>query len=713
MSKFYSTIFIIVALQSLSFSQSWKHIGLSDPAEVFEPNPGDLYPYGIGVIWDLKFEPGYDGKKNTRLFATGISSGLWLSPSGRGNDWILLNTDFLPETSVGDFAINPKDRNKIIIGTGLPKIRQSRNRDLFALPRGKGIFKGKISKNKVKWKLIPNQRFHEGDLIKNDSVFWNEKTKCVGRLCYSGTSDLILVVIEEETKVKYNSSIYKSENGGIDWYLKASYKNLFFHDLDINPTNPKNIVASFSYDPNEPGHIFESNDFGETWNAIFSSSPELNEEGFYKTCYDNEKSARLWICKTTTYSNDIYIRSSENELAPFKKFRQWHNAGSCSAFDISGFGNDYFSAGSVSLNCAFGDKFQNITPEMHSDIRCIAYYPGSRDLVVGNDGGVSLVVFDSLSKSYIVSDLSRGLAIGRITSISSWSKDNYGFANWDNSCRWANPGEKNVKFMDLFGNESTVFEINHNAFLDGSAGPTNAILYTFDTNFSFAQRELYYGDFFTFLPGQSKFLYINGTQMHRVNYSGGYSTDSIIYTHPQGDKYFLQPRVAASNSSIIYTATQQQGAYYHFQVFKSEDGGDTWIEYNIQDYGGFLSDIAINPIDPNKICVGSVNGEVFFSENSGLSFSTNTLPLEAGPVNSLVYINSERVLAACDYGLWISKRNWFGETEWKPFNDLLKKKAVKLPNCRITDVEFLPREGIIRAAAMGRGVFELEIKKLF
>ncbi len=699
-------------LPIVCFTQSWKQIGITNPASVFEPNPGDLYPYGIGVVWDLKFEPGYNGKNNTRLFATGISSGLWLSPGGRGNDWTLLNTDFLPETSIGDFAIHPKNRNKIIIGTGLAKIRQSRNRDLFGLPKGKGIFRGVISKkNKISWHQVPGL-YHEGEIIKTDSAFWNEKTKCIGRLCYTAdASSMIMAVIEEETKTRYNSYIFKSDDNGNNWYLKGSYKNLFFHDLDMNPSDQKNMVASFSYDGIAPGHIYESTDGGETWNAIFSSSPELNEEGFFKTCYDNEIPARLWICKTTTYKNEIFIRTSDNKLNAYKNYRQWHNAGSCCAFAISTYNNNFFSAASVSLNCVYNDKFQNITPEMHSDIRCIAYYPGSRDMVVANDGGASLVIFDSVAKSYKVSDISIGLEIGRVTNISG-SFANYGFANWDNSCRWVNSRQKLYKFMDLFGNESTVFEMNDSAFLDGSAGPTNASLYTFDSNLAVTQHEYYGGEFFTFIPHTRKFLYVNGTQLHRVDYSGQASIDNIIYTHPQGDKYFLQPRIFSSNPDIIYTATQQQGAYYHFQVFKSMDGGQTWKEHNTQPYGGSLSDIAINPVDHQKIAVGSVQGEVFLSDNSGLSFTDSRLPSEAGAVNTLTYINGHWILAACDHGLWILNEEGFSG-EWIPFNDLLKRKAMKLPNCRITDLEYMPEAKIIRAATMGRGIFECDVKKLF
>jgi hypothetical protein len=712
MLKINSAFCFLLFLPLVSFTQSWKQIGIINPSDIYGPQ-ADLYPYGIGVVWDVKFEPQYNRKKFTRLYATGVSSGLWLSPGGKGNDWILLNTDFLPETSIGDFAINPKNRNKIIVGTGLPKMRESRNKDLFGLPRGRGIFKGNISKkNKVNWHRIPDQVFHDGEISKSDSVFWNEKTKCVGRLCYSAdASAIILVVIEEETKTRYNSYIYKSVNDGGDWYLKASYKNLFFQDLDINPTNPKDMVATFSNDSKAGGHIFESNDMGETWNAIFTSSPELNEEGFYKTCFDNEIPARLWICKTTVNNNAVFIRTNEVQLVLLGNFSQFHNAGGCSAFDISRLSNNYFSTGSLNLNCTFNNKSQSITYEMHSDIRCIAYYPGSADMVVANDGGVSLVDFDG--RSYKVEDISRGLEIGRVTKISSSSKDNYGFANWDNSCRWVNANEKRFKFMDLFGNEATVFAINDSAFLDGSAGPTSAALYTFDSTLHLKQHDYYSGNYFTFIPHKKKFLYVDGTQLHRVNYSGNRATDSIINTHPQGDKNFLQPRVSLGNSNIIYTGTQQQGAYYHFQVFKSVDGGDTWTQYNTQAYGGSLSDIAINPDDPDKICVGSIQGEVFFSTNSGLSFSNNTMPVNAGAINTLTYIDSGRVLAACDYGLWICRTNENGEKEWMLFNDLLRRKATKLPNCRISDVEYLPREKIIRAATMGRGVFECEIKNLF
>jgi hypothetical protein len=237
-------------------------------------------------------------------------------------------------------------------------------------------------------------------------------------------------------------------------------------------------------------------------------------------------------------------------------------------------------------------------------------------------------------------------------------------------------------------------------------------LYTFDSTLKITQGQYYYGDFFSFIPHQKRFLYCHDQQLRRVNYGIWPATDSLIYTHPRNDKTFLQPRFAPGNSNIIYTATQQQGANFHFQVFKSMDAGNTWTEFNKQAYDGFLTDIAVDPDDPSKICVGTIEGKVFFSMNSGLSFSPNTLPDEAGVVNSLTYMNSGVVLAACDYGLWVYCKGLFGMMEWRKFNDQLPRKAMKLPNCRITDVEYLPANKLIRAATMGRGVFECQLKKL-
>jgi hypothetical protein len=346
-----TAVFFFVLIAFSGLPQGWKQVGISDPAQIYEPNPGDLYPYGIGVIWSLKFEPRYDGNKRTRLYATGLSSGLWLSPGGKGNDWQLLNTDFLPETSVGDFAIDPNDRNKIIIGTGLPKIRQSRNKDLFALPKGRGIFKGKISGNgTVKWKLIPDQYFHEGDMLKDNAAFWHERTKCVGALQYAPDGrSIILAVIEELAVLKYRTCIYRSDDGGYNWYLKIALDNLFLHELEPDPTNAGAMVLSCAFETNAPSHFYESRDGGNTWEAILTGNKTLDEEGcFFKLCYDNDVPARLMIAKISRYGNEVFLRSADTIL-PVQRFRQWHNAGGCSAFDVSSYSNDWYSIGSVNM----------------------------------------------------------------------------------------------------------------------------------------------------------------------------------------------------------------------------------------------------------------------------------------------------------------------------------------------------------------------------
>ena len=76
MRKLFLSFGLMVVLFGHAQTQGWKQIGISDPAAIHGPSAGDLYQYGIGVIWDLKYEPQYASPKNTRLFATGVSSGL-------------------------------------------------------------------------------------------------------------------------------------------------------------------------------------------------------------------------------------------------------------------------------------------------------------------------------------------------------------------------------------------------------------------------------------------------------------------------------------------------------------------------------------------------------------------------------------------------------------------------------------------------------------
>jgi hypothetical protein len=132
--KLKKLIAILWMLPAISFAQNRSTIYdyavnfSKEKADKYHPNWTCLGPSGIpeggnsgkgiGQIHRIAFDPGYDGKTNTTLYAGSAFAGLWRSEDD-GKNWKVVNTDTqLPITSAVGIAINPKDRNEIFICTG-------------------------------------------------------------------------------------------------------------------------------------------------------------------------------------------------------------------------------------------------------------------------------------------------------------------------------------------------------------------------------------------------------------------------------------------------------------------------------------------------------------------------------------------------------------------------------------------------------------------
>lgn len=73
---------------------------------------------GVGQIHRIAFDPNY-GISNQTVYASSGFGGLWRSEDD-GYNWVNVNTDHLPMTTVADVAVCPTNGNILYIGTGLP-----------------------------------------------------------------------------------------------------------------------------------------------------------------------------------------------------------------------------------------------------------------------------------------------------------------------------------------------------------------------------------------------------------------------------------------------------------------------------------------------------------------------------------------------------------------------------------------------------------------
>ncbi|MEW5878580.1 MAG: hypothetical protein AB1751_10990 [Acidobacteriota bacterium] len=99
-------------------------------------------------------------------------------------------------------------------------------------------------------------------------------------------------------------------------------------------------------------------------------------------------------------------------------------------------------------------------------------------------------------------------------------------------------------------------------------------------------------------------------------------------------------------------------------LFASGDGGESWVELSevpLEWYEGIsrlpeVSVLAVHPQKPHLLFAGGSNGEIFRSTNGGSSWIAAQLPEQRGAVSSIAFSpeDPERIYAATAWGLWVS-----------------------------------------------------------
>ncbi len=166
----------------------------------------------------------------------------------------------------------------------------------------------------------------------------------------------------------------------------------------------------------------------------------------------------------------------------------------------------------------------------------------------------------------------------------------------------------------------------------------------------------------------------------------------------------LASALAIPTTSRIYVGTDN-GRIYRLNLV-----GGAWS--NPVSLGrpatGFVSDIMIDPTNPNRIWVtyssvasGTVGGGVFRSDNAGASWQNVSAGLPQIAINAVELdpLHPDTVFVAADVGVY---RSVNAGAVWTSFNN-------ELPNALVKDLIFHARSRLLRAATQARGVWEIAV----
>lgn len=153
------------------------------------------------------------------------------------------------------------------------------------------------------------------------------------------------------------------------------------------------------------------------------------------------------------------------------------------------------------------------------------------------------------------------------------------------------------------------------------------------------------------------------------SYDGGDSWEELTNGLPTlaEDKGRIGIDISASNPDILYTIYADSIGYFN-GVYKTEDGGDSWIRTNdnslssaYYSYGWWFGRIKVDPVDPDNAFV--IGFDIYRTQNGGMSWSNqsgNNVHVDQHAVH-IHPSNNNFVLLGNDGGLYISHN---GGTTW-------------------------------------------------
>jgi photosystem II stability/assembly factor-like uncharacterized protein len=159
---------------------------------------------------------------------------------------------------------------------------------------------------------------------------------------------------------------------------------------------------------------------------------------------------------------------------------------------------------------------------------------------------------------------------------------------------------------------------------------------------------------------------------------------------------FRSLAIAKSNSKCIYAANANT-------LFKTTDGGQSWLNITAGLPSNSMTYIDVHPYDQNKVWVtfsGYTAGEkIYYSSTGGNTWNNISGTLPNLPANCVTYLHPDRMFIGMDVGVYYRDITM---TDWSPF-------MKNMPNVEVSEMEVNLPANKLRAATYGRGIWETKI----
>ncbi len=635
-----------------------------------------------------------DPVDNQIIWAGSANGGLWKSTNG-GDSWLPVADD-IPTLEISEVAINPKNRNEMLVGTGVDRVQT------FTLKPGIGVLRS--ADRGLTWSLT-SFSYNVSQSISVSSIIWHPSDETIVYMAAS-------------------NGFWKSEDGGQNWTLKRSGRNA---DIEINVNDPDVIYALFRQDG-----IYKSEDGGESWAkqtnglpsgsviglgdiTICDSMPEVlytsisNSdswalEGFYKTENGGQSWTKITNAPNVTcqpgnstscigwFVNECAVSPVDPDLVFLGGVQMWRSDDGGKSWTW----HDYLSNGTGYDNSGL----------VYVDQWDIGFDPFEPETVyIFNDGGIqksynSGKTWLKKSDDLVTAHVYRIASALTDTNIVIGGFQDHGLQVLDNS-------NGNTTWNRWTTNDGTQVIVD----------PTN--------------EDVFYGSFFF--------------GSHYKNAFGGanwlFTTVSINSGITEGGVQFAPLVLDEQNPEVLYTASVSK-------IYKTTNRGSLWKSVAAIPN---VHTLAIDQVNSSIIYAHSYTGNnwsIWRSENAGENWNQinhNTIPtwrvvdLESDPshegtlyaVRNSAFANSDHIKKSVDYGeTWVDITSNLpdintnaiaispyspdhlylatdlgvfvsvdGGKEWNEYND-------GLPLTYVSDIHYHPVDRTVRISTLGRGVYK-------
>ncbi|MBK7852746.1 MAG: T9SS type A sorting domain-containing protein [Bacteroidetes bacterium] len=653
--------------QNLRTTANWSFIGPS----VIPSNGG-----GAGKANCVVIDPG--NPQNIWIGSSG--GGIWKTNDG-GNSWSTTTDQQLPTLVIIDLALNPVNTN-ILFASLLQGVFKSTDG---------GNTWGPTSLDKTSYRIEMDPS--NPDIILSSCVDGMYRTTDGGNTwsqVTTGTS-----IYERVNDIEFNPGnpniVYAS---GYTIILRSTDNGLTWTQTSTGlPSAPFGMYIAVT--PANPDYVY----------ALMTSYQSPASGGFYALCRSTD-AGLTWTSMSTTpniLGYDVTGASSGGQGAY------------CMSLAISPVNADEVYAGGINLWkstdggvswAVLSDWVGTNAPYVHADQQDLKFLPGSGSVLYAcNDGGINVSTDGGTSWT----DLSNGLEVMEFYKLSSAATDEDVIVagSQDNGTNLSNSsGVSRINFGDGFKCiiDNTDSNTIYTSYQYGALFRTNDGGVT-QVSISPSSGQNFYANY-SMNPVNSHTLYAAYDDVFKTCDGGDSWTRIATGLYPSSGGAVSIPVVAApSDTNTIYLGRLTE-------LYRTRDGGATWDTLtSFVTPSAYITGIVVDPTDANKVWItysgyssySAISNERVFKTTDGgdtwINVTYSGLPTV--PVNCIVYENGspDALYVGTDLGVYYLDNTM---SHWIPY-------STGLPNVRVMDLDIQYASGKLRAATFGRGLWQTDL----